>query len=83
MKYDLKEATGNTCIHNWTEKLDAGIHFPQIRTHPKHPNPGCLGCFGWVRMSSNPKINGTTHPLVLDKEVLTLFVAQSDKITLD
>ena len=33
--------------------------FDEIRTHPKHPNPVCLECYGWVRMSSNPKINST------------------------
>ena len=31
--------------------------FDEIRTHPKHPNPGCLGCFMWVQISSNLKIN--------------------------
>ena len=33
--------------------------FDDSRTHPKHPKHPALGCFGWVRISSNPKINSS------------------------
>ena len=45
-----------SCPVSWQQLLQISIPTRVVGKHPKHPG---LGCFGWVRMSSNPKIIGT------------------------